>query len=407
MKTKILLFFAIAAMIAGCKNSQAPKAAPTAPPVDLTYEYPMLDSASILVSDSVERWHPSGDAIVYARKVYLNAVDLWANKKDVKGSLPLFVRALRIAPEPVIYLHYAEALLQDTQYAQAAAAASFVYQDSTLSADAAMVSARSGIHLGYTEYYDDLAFALSSGKFDVREVLDYPDFQVVRDREDFRILLTKYDFTNEQRRHALMGIFRKNFPKYDLPYAIGSDSLRSRSLSQIDFLFDDIIPELGGLTAKFSRMTEQTYQYVAMLPDRPGFYTFVYRSVNEIPTTQEEALLPPMSYYLMTVDTLGKSIDKIDFACSCTPLTIATATIDTTGLIAVQSIRQTYKYNPTDSGYENNEVIKQEPKEIKYYRINSQGKIEPQDKAATAMNETPHAPKVLQWTSKGWSESKN
>ncbi len=379
MKTKILLFFAIAAMIAGCKNSQAPKATPTAPSIELTVEYPMLDSANIWEYDKVAKWQPSGDAIVYAHKVYLNAADRYANQKDAKGSLPLFVRALRIAPEPVMYLHYSEALLQDTQYELAGLAATFAFRDSTLSADAAMVAARADAHLDNMEFYANLAEALSSGKFDVKEVAAYSDFDRIRDDEDFKILLAKYDFTNEQRRHALLDLFRINFKHEELPFEIGPDSLRVESNQEIDYMFDDLIPELGGLTAAFSRNPEQTFQYVAALPSGPGFHTLVYRSVNYVAMITDSMDLPPYTYYLMTIDTAGQNIDKIDLACACSPLHIKTAAIDTTGLIAVQSIRQTYRYNPIDSGYEHNEVIKREPTGTKYYRINSKGKIEEQD----------------------------
>lgn len=408
MKTTLLLICSIAVLVMGCKFSQQQKAT-TAPPIQLSAEFPMLDSASVFDQDSLDAWHPSADAIVYARKVYLNAVDRWANQKDTKGSLPLFMRALRIAPEPVMYLRYAEALHSDQQYVSAYWAAGYVWHDSTLVPDAAMVTARCLVHMAQPptpdSYQEELVTALSSGKFDVKEVAAYSDFDSVREDEDFKIIIAKYDFTNEQRKRALLGLFRCNFPQQGLPFAIIDDSLRTDSYRGIDFMFDDIIPDLGGVSAEFSRMTERSFQYVAELPSGPGFHTFVYRSVNYV--TEEG--LPPVNYYLMTVDTSGQNIDKIDLACACCPINIAIATIDTTGLIAVTSLRQTYRQDPLKVGYEGNEVVRQEPKGTKYYRINSHGKIEPQDKpgAATAVGEAPKAPAVLHWPVKEYNGYQN
>ncbi len=405
MKATLLALLAAAALLAGCKYTQTAKATPTAPPIDLSAGYPMLDSADIYDMGSIEAWRPTGDAIVYARKVYLNAVDRYANQKDTRSSLPLFLRALRIAPEPVMYLRYGEALLQDTQYELAFSTAMMAQRDSTLAPDADMLAARSAAHLDAQEYAMFLAMALQSGKFDIREVAAYSDFDSLRDQDDFKVMLARYDYSNEQRRQALMTLFGRSFPRQGLPFAIEADSLRTESYRYIDYMFDDIIPELGGMDSKFSRGTEQSFQYVAELPGGAGFSTFVYRSVNYVLTSEEDR--EPYHYFLMTVDTTGQRIDQIELACACSNLRIATATIDTTGLIAVRSIRQTYRYNPVDSGYEHNEVVKQEPTGITYYRITAGGKIEQQDKPATAVNEPPRAPEVIQWPEKEYTGSPN
>ena len=98
--------------------------------------YPMLDSASVFDSEAGHKFHPSPEATVYSRKLYLKAIDLFVNKKKTKESLPLFLLSLRIAPEAYTYFKYAEALYTDGQYKPASEAYVISYYfDQTIKPD--------------------------------------------------------------------------------------------------------------------------------------------------------------------------------------------------------------------------------------------------------------------------------
>jgi hypothetical protein len=137
---------------------------------------------------------------------------------------------------------------------------------------------------------------------------------------------------------------------------------------QIDFRYADFVD--GMKDGQFSRAVERDYQYMAMLPISEDFRTFTYRAVDFNGDT-----LYPVHHYVMTVDQHDSVIASQEIACSCTPLTIKTATVDSTGLIEVKEIMQTWKEDPREKGYSGNEVVKQEVKATSFYQIAADGKI--------------------------------
>lgn len=332
--------------------------------------YPMLDSVSVFNYPVVVNFFPSPEAIVYARKLYLNAIDLFVNKKNGKESLPLFLQSLRIAPQAFPYYNYAEALYACEDYTRADKAYGISRAlDETIKADAMMGSARCHAIMGDTsQMLSCLVDALAGYQHETEAITGDKAFEKYKDLEGFKILLVKYTQTDVDQVQALFALFIKNFHTAAFPYSIPPDSVAVHSGRQIDFRYADFVP--GMKDGAFSRSVERDYQYMTALSVPGDFKTFVYRSVDFNGDT-----LYPVHQYIMTISQDDTVIASQEIACACTPLTIKTATVDSSGFIEVKEIMQTWKDDPRENGYTNNEVTKQEVKATTFYQIGTDGKI--------------------------------
>ena len=338
--------------------------------------YPMMDSTDIFIPGKVNNFFPSADAIVYARKVYLNAIDLFVNKKDAKGSLPLFLQSLRIAPQAFPYFKYAQALYADGQYKVSREA---YYQsarmDNSNTADAHLGAARCLSMLNDTaDALWNLEMALKEYPFDQKTIKEDKAFEKFIDMERFNIILAKYSGSDDDRENLLFNLFAKNFPLASLPYSILPDSVSRHDGKMIDFRYADYID--GMADGQYSRSVQKEYQYMASLDLSPDFRTLIYRTVDYNGDT-----IYPVHYFVMTVDGNDSTIAQQEIACACTPLTIKTAMIDSDHVIEVKEIMQTWKEDPIYKGYAGNEVVKQEVKNTTYYKIWMDGQIEAREDA--------------------------
>ena len=365
MKIKLIAIFLLALSLGGCKYFSH-KAAP----LETAVNFPMLDSADIFIGNVVDNFSVSPDAVVYARKVYLNAIDMFVNKKDAKGSLPLFLQSIRISPEHFTYFKYAEALYADANYDMAEKAYQYLkYRDETMKADASLGMARcAGMTSDTSSTLMYLEEALQAYPYDVKELAKDKAFEKVKDHEVFKLLMTKYDSDEEHRTVALLKLFAKKFHKAGLPYSIPPDSLGKHTGKEIDFRYAAFIE--GMTDGQFSREVQKEYQYMAELDLSPVYHTFIYRTVNYNGDT-----IFPVHQFLLTVDSTGTTRGMQEIACSCSPLTIKTAEIDSNGVVEIKEIAQTWKEDPIYKGYAGNEIVKQEVKDVKYYMVMENGII--------------------------------
>lgn len=360
-------------------------------PDNIVVNYPMLDSAKLFSSWEVNNFPLSPDAVVYARKLYMNAIDLFVNKKDVKASLPLFLQSLRIAPQAFCYFKYADALFADGQYELASHAyAMSSALDNTMRADGGLGESRCDAMKGdSSNAIRELENAMEIYPFDTKQIENDKAFDKIRGMEQFKIILTKYNVSDDNRAQVLFGMFQKNFEKATLPYSIPPDSVTNHNGRQIDFRYADFIKDMTD--GAFSRTTERDYQYMASLDLSPNFKTFVYRTVDFNGDT-----IYPVHQFLMTLNDDDSMIARQEIACACSPLTIKSAVIDSDNVVEVKEIVQTWKEDPLYKGYAGNEVVKQEVKGVTLYHVNADGRIEQikerapkTDTQASAQSEAP------------------
>ncbi len=333
--------------------------------------YPMLDSADVFKYGTVRDFKPEPPASNYARRLFLNAIDIFINNKNAVGSLPVFLQSIRIDPQADSYLRYGDALFQAGQIAVATEA----YNLSSMLGEGSTPEAHYGLAKCYAIKGDTdrifyaLETALMNFPFERTTIDNEKAFDAFRNHAEFSLLLAKYVEDETKRLPRLLALFEANFPKAALPYSIEPDSLNmAASGKSIDYRFSDLIEDLA--EGEFDRDVSKDFQYVASFDVSPSFKTLLYRSVDVISETMN-----PVHYYLATINNDGELLFQQEVACFCSPLTLKTFTIDAQGKLEVKEILQTWKEDPIYKGYAGNEVVKQEVKEVKQYTITNTGEI--------------------------------
>jgi hypothetical protein len=175
--------------------------------------------------------------------------------------------------------------------------------------------------------------------------------------------------------------FRDGFPQTALPLVL--DTLTQASISTTGAIapdFEDYIPAIR--TRRFSRMMDETFFYIAKVREDPSYIAVIYGDAMEgepVPYEQDIAfpktLLAVCSntvYYLATYTPSGKAIDKMAVAGHQgwdDPLKIFTISTNMDFSVADDHFRmRTVKGNFQIAGSRVDNV--------RYYRINAEGKFE-------------------------------
>lgn len=386
MKIKaILTVTVLSAMLASCSFFKQKKA-------DKEPVFAMIDSAQLFNRNVLDTFWATQEANTYARKLFLNAVDLSVNKKNPGASLSIFVKSLRINPDGDTYLKYGDALLAlgNNKIAEEA------YQTAMHVGDAYKAEAYYGLakcsvadsNVEDAMYW--LAEAFETFPFDKERIDNDKGFDPIRENEKFKIVLAKYlSISDEDKKARLLALFEKGFEKKLLPFNISVDSVSIGNGNSIDYRYSDLIEDLND--GEFSREVSYDFQYVAKLDFSPDFKAFVYRKVDVVSDT-----LNPVHTFLVTMDTVGTVISQQEISCYCSPLTLKTCTIDEKGNVEVKEIVQTWKEDPIYKGYEGNEVLKQEIKGISYFTVDEEGNINSVETA----NDPTKAPEVVNVTTR-------
>jgi hypothetical protein len=370
MKRRILLVVIILSALVACKFAQHNKAVTT------EVNYPMLDTTAVFDSAKVAAWRPTPAAKEYARKLFLNGIDLYVNQHKTEESLPYFYKSARIAPDAYTYLKLGEVAYRCGRF-DLTDALTIAKHDPNTKPFAEMWEAK----VSFSMMFDDLSpleQALKDYPWDMKAVAEDTDFANISDRTEFKLLMAKYSTTPDKRQMTIFRMFESNFPKGSLPYEIIADSLDVKGGNNIDFMYADIIPALKDGSGEFTRGVSKSYEFVAEVPVPGPFHTFVYRALSFYEP------MNPVKYYTATVDTMGNNIDALETGCFCSPQKIQTLQIDSAGNITLQTYKQEWKYDPLDSGYEHNSVTKRESLEVTRFAIQKDGKIIKADDAVAS-----------------------
>lgn len=328
----------------------------------------MLDSMVAFDSAAVANWQTDQMERDYARRKYLHGIDLLVNKKKAEQSIPDLWESVRVAPTGEAYLALAQAFFDIEDIGMVHPAVRMALRYPEVRQRAAVLNFK-GNNAILDPNFVELEQVVRDYQLDIDSLAADPWFKAYLDHEEFNILLRKYHVPEEQRHAMMMQMFLAHFDKKELPYAVGPDSLQEHNGRNIDFMYSALIPGLKDGRTEFSRTVAKSYEYVAEFPFSSTFHTLVIRSVNFYEGSY------PIQYYTATIDTAGQFIDMVETGCFCTPMRVQTLSIDTDGLIKLETYRQQWQYAPEDSGYEHNSVIRRDLSGTEFLRITEQGRI--------------------------------
>lgn len=359
--TAILLLFIVSCNFFKSGNSS----------VNQLPHYSMLDSALIFDYSAASSFEVTPEASAHARRIFLNAIDVFINNKNPEGSLPLFLESIRTEPASDSYLRFGDALLACKYYSDARKA----YKMSASLTDNPAPDANLGVAkcmslMGDTSMaISYLEMAFESFPFDKATIENDPAFSSLNSMPEFKLLIARYLEDEDARLPKLLALFARNFPEAELPFTIQPDSLMSYTWhSSIDYRFADLIPDLS--EGEFDRDVSKDFQYYAALKLSEGYKTLIYSSVDMLSDTMN-----PVHIYMANINNDGELLFQQEIACFCSPLTLKSVEIGTDGKITIREIAQTWKVDPLYKGYSGNEVVKQEVQETKVYSITNTGEL--------------------------------
>lgn len=383
MRTKLfplsIAVFAIALLIfIGCNSRKSTQNAEPGVTQMLAmqdiYDWPKVQEIIAFLSDK---------SLGEGKKMFLEGMDEYRNKKNPAKGIELFKQSLLRYPNAKTYYELGNALMDVKQYEESIysyrMSQNMEYEPSyNVEYNIACAYAMMGEEESAFEY---LEYALESGYLNKDNLLNDEDLASIRDKTQFKSLIVEHFSDDFDMRTALFRLFAESFPARPLPYAIVFDSVTSYNYdNSVSYDFAMFLP--GMMDGKYSREVSKEFLYVGRFDSLSPYLTIAYSTVEAISDT-----LPEIQTKLATYDTTGTQLDEIMFSCYCSPTELRDGKIEADNTITVRQIERKWKYNPIDKGYEDNEITSEKLLLTRKYRVGNDGKfIELEDTPTATAN---------------------
>jgi hypothetical protein len=317
-----------------------------------------------------------------SRKLFLQGLDLLANKNKPEESIELFKESILFYPDEKNYLHLFKA---------------YVYSGDTLNAKMVNEFIESQAHKWGIEYYEldfnyaliaavkkdtnicmmTLGDALMNGFVFKERITEEPLFKFMENHIPYQSFIASNFGSDEKLNRLLFKAFVEYFPDLELPFEITADSARSFNYDRyIDYNYAIFIPEMED--GRFSRDVTNEYIYVGKTKLENG-YAFVYKSFMAIADT-----LNPVKTYIVTYDTAGTRIATEMIGCFCSPTESKGFVINKDLSINITDYTVRWETDPLETGYANNKIIETKENGKSIYIIDKNGALmEQKDRVAS------------------------
>ena len=392
MKNIVVLFIAIT--LFGCNNSD--KLSPK--PVTVTTH---LNKNTLYNTDSIKAAIASVNTEVQgaAKKKFLEAIDLYKNKKQIAQSIDAFKASLFINPSEKTYFELGSALAENKNFDEALKAldiaeqmdysplANVLYKKSVVYASMPNSPISTD---GYTKIYDSMAMhlmevALQTGYSKPTDYLHEKAFDSLRSNNDYyfkNVYQTAMSGNKDPERLA-WGSYKDEFKELSLPMTINTVWIYQQNYENaIGYDYEKFVPEMRN--GKFSREVENEYFYVGKIKEDSVYTALLYAGKNM--WLIDGRGISPVYFYMVTYTPQGKIIDKMQVGGQKTFTdNFKDLLLKQNLTMEVKEFKNIYEKDPSKDGYENNKVTKSELLTTSYYRINAKGKFEKAEKEQLAM----------------------
>ncbi|HXB94082.1 MAG TPA: hypothetical protein VNU70_02950 [Puia sp.] len=378
------LLFLLCVCLGACKLSGGDSRNGSSPLTDST----LYDFASV-------RSAITGGNEMAAHKQLMAALNTYKNKKDAAGSIAQFKLAILSQPSAVGYFELGSALLDAGQFKESAQALHIAEKLGYTPAANLCAKLATDYTQIMTEIYRDSAtinelgpkydsmalyymqISLQMGYPHPEEFRNSPVDSALRRWEGFRDIYTNAMVGRSGTRNAdqmLWESFKGEFQPVPLPLLIDPAWMKVHKLdNNISYDYEPFIPEMR--TAKFSRDVDKEYFYIAMMKQDTAWCAILY--AGKFVAMESEHLPAPEFFQLVTFGPSGKIIDKMQVAGQesySDPYKIFTMHPDLS--FEVRIFKNVYKYDPSDAGYDTNEIVRTDAVGATGYRITANGRFE-------------------------------
>jgi len=386
---KIIPFLFTALLFTACNNSN--KQINTTPTAQVMH----LNNATLYNTDSIKLALGTSSAEQeVAKKKFLEAIDLYKNKKDAALSIPVFKTSLFIYPSEKTYFELASALAENKNYEESLQAltvaeqmdysplANIMYKKAVVFA--AMPNTKFCAD-GWTKVNDSIALrymqvALQMGYAKPKDFLSDKTFDSIRINKDweFKTVYQNAMSGNKDPEKLAWENYKNEFKQITLPLTINATWTNQQKLENaIGYDYEKFVPEMR--TGKFSREVENEYFYVGSIKDDSAYTALLYAGKNLWVSDGKGG--SPVYFYMVTYSPQGKIIDKMQVGGQKNFTdNFKTLVLKENLTLEVKDFKNIYEKDPGKNGYEDNKVTKSELLTTKYYRITLKGKFEKEDR---------------------------
>ena len=387
MKNLVVLFIAITFL--GCNNNdKSPDKT-----VSVTTH---LNQNTLYNTDSVKAAIASVTTAsqAAAKKKFLEAIDLYKNKKQIAQGIDAFKASLFISPSEKTYFELGGALAEKKNYEEALKALDIAEQ-MNYSPLANILYKKSVVYAsmpnsplcndGYTKVYDSLAVhlmevALQTGYSKPADYLHEKAFDSLRFNNDwyFKNVYQTAMSGNKDPEKLAWDSYKDEFKELTLPLTINTVWIYQQNYENaIGYDYEKFVPEMRN--GKFSREVENEYFYVGKIKEDSVYTALLYAGKNMWLTDGRG--YAPVYFYMVTYSHQGKIIDKMQVGGQKTFTdNFKNLLLKQNLSLEIKEFKNIYEKDPAKDGYENNKVTKSELLTTSYYRINAKGKFEKAEK---------------------------
>lgn len=310
-----------------------------------------------------------------SRKLFLQAIDLYKNKKNYKAALPLFKQSVALFPDAKGYNELGNLLYETGAY------------------DESVKSYQVAVKLGYsplaetyfnmacatassTDEYHGTAFsylenAFKNGFTDSSRFVNDPHLSSIRQETAYRELLFANFIKNPGKNaNVKYELFLSGFETLKLPFEIAPQAVGKYNNNRyIGYDFSEFVEEMENVS--FGRDVSNEFCYVGIAKKTDQYTALLYSSVEMM-----GGFLQPVHTMLVTYNPKGEMISKKVFACQCSAEKIKSGTFDGT-LVTVTEQKVQWQHPFASISPNENTIIGYEPLEKVSYTIDEAGNINP------------------------------
>ena len=392
MKNIVVLIIVLTFL--GCNNNDK---SPDKPVTVTTH----LNQNTLYNTDSIKAAITSVNTALQAaaKKKFLEAIDLYKNKKQVAQSIDAFKASLFISPSEKTYFELGAALAENKNYEEALKAlqiaeqmdysplANVLYKKSVVYAS--MPNSPISVD-GYTKIYDSMAMhlmevALQTGYSKPTNFLHEKAFDSLRYNSDwyFKNVYQMAMSGNKDPEKLAWDNYKDEFKDLSLPLTINTVWIYKQNYENaIGYDYEKFVPKMRN--GKFSREVENEYFYVGKIKEDSVYTALLYAGKNM--WLIDGRGYSPVYFYMVTYSHQGKIIDKMQVGGQKTFTdNFKDLLLKQNLTMEVKEFKNIYEKDPSKDGYENNKVTKSELVTTSYYRINAKGKFEKAGKEQLAL----------------------
>lgn len=389
MKYNIVVFVAV--LFFACNNSDKPPSA-------IASTTTQLNANTLYNTDSIKAVLATANSELQAaaKKKFLEAIDLYKNKKQVAQSIEAFKTSLNISPSEKTFFELGAALADNKNYEESLKAleiaekmdysplANILYKKAVVYASMPNSAICAD---GYTKVNDSMAIhlmevALQSGYSRPSDFLKEKAFEVLRSDGDwlFQSAYQKAMSGNKDPEKLAWDNYKNEFKDLSLPLTINTAWIYQQNYENaIGYDYEKFVPEMR--TGKFSREVENEYFYVGKIKEDSVYTALLYAGKNM--WLIDGRGYAPVYFYMVTYSPQGKIIDKMQVGGQ----RIFTDNFKNLLLkenlnLEIKEFKNIYERDPSKNGYENNKVAKSELVTTSYFKISSKGKFEKAEQLA-------------------------